>query len=156
MKNKIINGLVLVSPVVVGLFYLIKVFGLYVSKSILNDISTKDATKVSVYEILYIDHQVTFARVIVIISLAILALSIMGMIGAYVYKQKKSLLLKTSLVCLLASVALLEVCFVTSLFPIKSGNVTTFISFDFMTLPFLILIVGLSILTYFLFKTKKD
>jgi hypothetical protein len=28
MKNKIINGLVLVSPVVVGLFYLIKGFGL--------------------------------------------------------------------------------------------------------------------------------
>ena len=71
MKNKIINGLVLLSPVVVGLFYLIKGFGLYVSKSILNDISTKDATKVSVYEILYIDHQVTIARVIDIISLAL-------------------------------------------------------------------------------------
>lgn len=157
MKNKIINILISSSPIIVLLLYLVKGFAIYVDATNYNNTFLSYDTSVSAFEIIYVKHNLVFSRVMVIISLALILASIIGIGLSHLLKRKKPLYQKASLVVLLSSVVLLLTANINKFIPSSQGeNLIKYNYFDFMTIPYLLAIGYVATMTYFAFKTKKD
>lgn len=156
MKEKVINILINIAPVVALLLYFISGFALYVDASKYNETFLSNDTNVSLYEILYVNHGLLFAKIIVIISLCLLFVSIGGVILSYISKEKKPFLLKASMIVLLVSILILLFTYINRFTPVSIGTVTNYYYFNFMTIWYLILVAYVSIMIYLSFKIKKD
>ena len=67
MKEKLINILISIAPVVALLLYFISGFALYVDASKYNETFLSNDTNVSLYEILYVNHGLLFAKIILLL-----------------------------------------------------------------------------------------
>ena len=156
MKDKIINVLICIYQVIALLLYLINGFGLYVDASQYNETFLSNDTPVSLYEILYVDHGLLLARIIVIISLVLLFISIIGIVMANLIKEKKPLFLKASMIMLLVSVLILLLTYINRFTFETTGSITRYTYFNFMTIWYLILVAYICVMNYIAFKIKKD
>ena len=156
MKEKVINILINIAPVVALLLYFISGFALYVDASKYNETFLSNDTNVSLYEILYVNHGLLSAKIIVIISLCFLFVSIVGVILSYILKEKKPFLLKASMIVLLISILILLFTYINRFTPVSIGTITNYYYFNFMTIWYLILVAYVSIMIYLSFKIKKD
>lgn len=156
MKKKVNDILVYITPVIALLFYLIKGFVIYKETTTYNSISVSSKTYYSVYKVLFEDNNFIFVKVIIVISLVMLLSSIILLGVSFLKKEKKPLLFKTSLIVVDGSLLILLLNFTTRFITSENGLATTFSYFDFITLPYLILIVYVCVITYFTFKELKD
>ena len=156
MKKKVNDILVYITPGIVLLLYLIKGFVIYRETTIYNSISVSSKTSYSIYKVLFENNNYIFVKVIIIISLVALVSSIVLLGISFFKKEKKSFLFKTSLIVSAFSQAVLLLNFVTRFITSENGLATTSSYFDFITIPYLISLTYICVVTYFAFKELKD
>ena len=157
MKKYLPKIILSVAPVVISLMYLIRGFALYFSTTTYNDIVIEpQRINISFYDILSKENTLVLPKVLAIISLVILLGAVVMLVLSYLIKNKEILFRKIYVISIIASLAILPISMLTRFNVIKSGAATTVVWFDFLTLPYALVLAYSIVLVYFIFKTKKD
>lgn len=146
-----------IGPVVILLMYLIKGFALcFETTTYGNIVVDPTRTNVSFYHLLSKENTLVLPKVLAIISLVILLSSIVMLVLSFLKKDKEVLFNKMYVLLLLGSLLILPFTLLTKLSSTTNGAAVTTIWYDFMTIPFALLVVYVVVLIYLTFKPKKD